>query len=105
VSAGEHVTKPVAIKRLLALKAVPASDRAFLSAHGREVLAARKQAPSQWETWWWVCVAGEILFLPTIFVLVGRWRPSSARRDREEHERLVEQERIKLLGKAAVQVG
>jgi len=105
VSAGEHVTKPVAIKRLLALKAVPATDRAFLAAHGRQVLAARKQAPAQWETWWWVCVVGEILFLPTIFVLVGRWRPSTARRDREEHEQFIEQERIKLLGDAPIPVG
>jgi hypothetical protein len=41
-------------------------------------------------------MAGQLLFIPTIFLLVGRWRPSAARRDLEEHDRLVEQERAQL---------
>jgi len=35
-------------------------------------------------------------FLPTIFLLVGRWSPARARKEREEHERAIEDERRKL---------
>jgi MFS family permease len=96
IVAAEHVAPTVAIQHLLALKALPASDRAFLSAHGRQVLAAKQQSPKQWEHWWLICMVGQLLFIPTIFLLVGRWRPSVARRDLEEHERLVEEERKQL---------
>ena len=34
---------------------------------------------SQWATWWWVCIAGLVVFLPTIFVVSGYWRPASTR--------------------------
>jgi hypothetical protein len=37
-------------------------------------------------------VGGELLFLPTIFLLVGRWRRSSAIRDAEAHDRIVTEE-------------
>jgi sugar phosphate permease len=37
------------------------------------------QNGSQWATWWWVCIAGLIVFLPTIFVVSGYWRPASTR--------------------------
>lgn len=30
----------------------------------------------QWATWWWVCIAGLVVFIPTIFVASGYWRPS-----------------------------
>ncbi len=92
IEARDHVTKAVALQRLLAARAVPPSDRAYLAAHGTEVRTARKEAPVEWEHWWWVCVVGEVLFVPTIFLLVGRWLPSSARRDAEEHRKLVDAE-------------
>jgi len=34
---------------------------------------------SQWATWWWVCIAGLVVFLPTIFVASGYWRPARTR--------------------------
>ena len=92
IEARDHVTKAVALQRLLAARAVPSSDRADLAAHGTEVLTARKEAPAEWEHWWWVCVVGEVLFIPTIFLLVGRWLPSRARRDAEQHQALVDAE-------------
>jgi len=92
IEARDHVTKAVALQRLLAARALPPSDRAYLAAHGTEVRTARKEAPVEWEHWWWVCVVGEVLFVPTIFLLVGRWLPSSARRDAEEHRKLVDAE-------------
>jgi len=81
-----------AVARLLAVRQVPAADRAYLAAHGPAVVAARKTAPTQWLHWWWVCVAGEIVFLPTVLLLSGRWRPARARRDAEEHAKRVDAE-------------
>lgn len=91
VRAAEHVSEPEAVARLLALKHVPERDLAYLRSHGPTVLAARTTAPGQWQTWWWVCVAGQVVFLPTIFLLRGRWRPSEARRDAAAREALVDQ--------------
>ncbi len=45
------------------------------------------QNGSQWATWWWVCIGGLIVFLPTIFVVSGYW---STRRTRvAAQERIV----------------
>ena len=86
------VTPTVAGGRLLALSKLPKADQAFLAAHGNDVTKASAAAPGQWKDWWWVCVGGEVVFLPFILVLTGRWRPRKAREDAEEHERAVQQE-------------
>jgi hypothetical protein len=31
-----------------------------------------------WTTWWWLCLVGMVLFLPTIFLMGGRWNPTRA---------------------------
>jgi MFS family permease len=36
------------------------------------------QIGSQWATWWWVCIAGGVLFLPTVFLTSGYWSPARA---------------------------
>jgi len=92
IAKGADVPFATATADLIAASKIPAADRSFLSTHGREVLAARAAAPAQWQRWWYVCVAGEVLFLPTIFLLVGRWRRKSAIRDAAEHDRVVTQE-------------
>jgi MFS family permease len=33
----------------------------------------------QWATWWWVCVVGLVVFIPTIFTVSGYWRPAQVR--------------------------
>ena len=92
IATGADVPFATAAADLIAASKIPAADRAFLSAHGREVLAARATAPKQWQRWWYICVGGELLFLPTIFLLVGRWRRSSAVRDAEADELRVTEE-------------
>jgi MFS family permease len=92
IETASHVGPVAALGRLVAVRRVPVADRTYLAAHGRQVLAARRAAPTQWEHWWWVCVAGEVAFLPTTLLLVGRWRRSAALTDRAEHERAVEAE-------------
>ena len=74
-AAASHVRPdPVVITHLLAL---------------RDAAAA---APGQWRTWYLVCCAGIVLFLVLIPFMKGRWSPTAARRDGEEHARLVSQE-------------
>jgi MFS family permease len=82
--------------QLTALSKVPASDLAYLQTHGTQVLTAAAAAPGQWKNWWWVCVGGEVVFIPLILLMAGRWSPRRAREDAEAHERLVQEEMAKL---------
>lgn len=82
--------------QLTALAKVPASDLAYLQTHGPQVLTAAAAAPGQWKNWWWVCVGGEVVFIPLILLMAGRWSPRRAREDAEAHERLVQEEMAKL---------
>jgi hypothetical protein len=83
VEQGLHVGSSEAIVELVALTKVPRADLAYLSEHGPRVEAAMTASPLQWQRWFWVCVGGQVVFLPLIFLLAGRWRPSRARRDEE----------------------
>src|SRR5207244_7947108 len=81
---GEIATKfqigPVqATARLVQLAKVPKEDQAFLAAHGPQVVEAAAAAPGQWKNWWWVCVGGELVFIPLILLMAGRWSPRRAR--------------------------
>ncbi len=89
----QHVTPSQAIQDLLALAKVPKADLAFLQAHGSDVQTAAKASPAQWQHWFWVCIGGQVLFLPLIFLLTGRWSPKRAREDEEQRE---EQVRLEL---------
>ena len=82
--------------QLTALSKVPPSALAYLHAHAAAVQKAAAQAPGQWKTWYWVCVGGIVLFLLSIPLLRGRWKPSDARRDEQEHEAMVQAELAKL---------
>jgi MFS family permease len=82
--------------QLTALSKVPPSVFAYLKAHGAAVTTAAANAPGQWKTWYWICFGGIILFLLSIPVLRGRWKPSDARRDEREHEAMVAAELAKL---------
>jgi MFS family permease len=88
----EKVTPAVAIQRLAALATVPKADSAFLTAHGAQVENASKAAAGQWKHWWWVAVGGEVVFIPLIFLMTGRWDPRKARRDADLHEQQVQEE-------------
>ncbi len=84
--------------QLTALSKVPPSAFAYLKAHGSAVSTAAANAPGQWKTWYWVCFAGIVLFIFSVPILRGRWRPSDARRDEQEHEAMVQAELAKLRG-------
>jgi MFS family permease len=82
--------------QLTALSKVPPAAIAYLTAHAPAVQTAAAQTASQWKTWYWVCFGGIIVFLLSIPLLRGRWRPSDARRDEKEHKAMVEAELAKL---------
>ncbi|MEU1167355.1 hypothetical protein ABZ372_46640 [Streptomyces sp. NPDC005921] len=63
-----------------------------LQEHGAEVQKATKDGPGEWRTWWWICVGGQVLFLPFVFVMAGRWSPGKARMDAEAHQVAVNRE-------------
>jgi MFS family permease len=86
------ISPTAATTRLTALATVPRADLVYIAAHGADVVTASAAAPGQWKNWWWVCVGGEVVFLPFILMMTGRWSPRKAREDAQEHERLVQRE-------------
>ena len=82
--------------QLAALAKVPPQVFPYMAAHGAAVQKAATQQASQWRTWYWVCFGGIVFFLLSIPLLRGRWRPSKARADEEEHEAMVAAELAKL---------
>jgi ACS family D-galactonate transporter-like MFS transporter len=85
-----------AAARLQSVSEVPAADLAYLSANAANVSKAQKDNPGQWQTWWWICFAGQLVFIPFVFLMTGRWSPRRAREDEAAHERLVERELARL---------
>jgi len=82
--------------QLTALSKVPPGVFTYLKAHGAAVSKANAATAGQWKTWYWICFGGIVFFLCSIPLLKGRWRPSDARRDEQEHEAKVQAELAKL---------
>ncbi|NNN21469.1 MAG: MFS transporter, partial [Acidimicrobiales bacterium] len=95
IAAAQNISSNKALGNLIALRSVPKSDLSYLEAYGVQVETAQKSAPRQWQTWWWVCVAGEVIFVPSIFLLTGRWSPKKARLDAEDHQAKIDAELAK----------
>ena len=68
----------------------------------KELQKGSAKAPSQWQHWFYVDLAGILIFVPTIWLAKGRWRPSAARRDAEEHSAAVAEELARLIGEQPV---
>lgn len=85
-----------AASQLQSLAKVPPGDLAYLQANGKKVAKAKQDNPGQWQVWWWVCFIGRVAFIPSIFLLTGRWSPRKARQDQIAHERMVEREMAQL---------
>jgi MFS transporter, ACS family, D-galactonate transporter len=86
--------------QLTALSKIPPAVTAYLNAHGAAVTKAAAQTAGQWKTWYWICFGGIIVFLLSIPLLRGRWRPRDARRDEAEHEAMVRAELAKISASA-----
>ncbi|MEU2042461.1 MFS transporter [Nocardia niwae] len=81
-----------AVDALRATKAVPAEDLAYLRAHGEEVRQAKDSSPGQWSRLWWLCCLAQLLFIPSVWLLTGRWSPAAARTDAARHAAAVDAE-------------
>jgi hypothetical protein len=82
--------------QLTALSKVPPDVISYLQANAPSVQHAQAVTAKQWQHWYWVCFGGVIFFLLCIPLLRGRWRPSAAKRDEDEHEAMVQAELAKL---------
>ncbi len=78
--------------RLKSTSSIPPADLAYLSANGTKVAKAQKDNPGQWQTWWWICFIGQLLFIPFVFLMTGHWSPRKAREDEQAHELMVNEE-------------
>src|SRR4029077_874492 len=78
--------------QLQTIQQIPAADLAYLGAHAGDVVQAQKDQAAQWQHWWWVTIAGQLLFLPLALLLRGRWSPGAARKDAEKREARVDVE-------------
>jgi MFS family permease len=93
--------KEVGLTKLEAVAKDPKikSEAAFFTKNAavlKSVEAASAATPRQWQHWYWVCVGGEVAFIPLVLVMAGRWRPRKARQDAAEHERKVQEELARL---------
>ncbi len=73
----------------------------YLSAHQAALTDLQNglaKSPKQWQHWFWVCVGGMVIFIPTIWLNRGRWSPKRARQDETEHEEDVARELKELVG-------
>ncbi len=84
---------------LIVQKAAP--QLAVLGQYGPAVQQAAAQNPKNWQTWWWVCLGGEAVFIPAIFLMAGRWSPRKARADVAAHEQLISEQLARLGGGSA----
>ncbi|GAA3713701.1 MFS transporter [Gordonia hankookensis] len=98
IGAGLAATPREAAARLqqLSTDPIPPGDQAFLADHAADVEQAQSDNPGQWQIWWWICVVAQILFVPFIFVLSGRWNPRRAREDARAHETMIQRELAEL---------
>jgi hypothetical protein len=73
----------------------------YLAAHQSQLanlLDGVAKSPEQWQDWFWVCMVGMVLFVPTIWLNRGRWSPARARADEAKHDADVEAELKELVG-------
>ncbi len=79
----------------------------FIQAHQAALTALQKgsiAAPHEWQRWFYVDLAGMVVFVPVIWLTKGRWSPAKARQDAVEHDARVREELSRLTGQEAVSV-
>lgn len=91
------VQKGEAVTPAMYLAVAKSSPQLASLLHQEElIIPAQKASPDQWVNWWWVCLAGEAIFLLLVFNMKGRWSPRAARRDFEEREAMIATEMARI---------
>ena len=93
--------QPVSQAEIASKVGVHSQDLASLLVAEQKLVPAQKTSPSEWKRWWTVCLIGMAVFAVLVFFMRGRWSPRAARRDLEEHERIVTEELAKLARETA----
>ena len=73
-------------KQLTTLVVPYQKELSYLSAHQAALTDLQNglaKSPKQWQNWFWVCVGGMVVFIPTIWLNRGRWSPKRAREDEQ----------------------
>jgi len=87
-------------KQLTTLVQPYTKELTYLAAHQSQLEALIKgqgNSPKEWQRWFWVDIIGMIVFIPTIWLIRGRWSPRKAKADADAHDRAVEAELAALL--------
>jgi MFS family permease len=95
---GQLVIYQTQLKTLVLPYAIPLN---YLAAHQTQLTDLQNgvnASPRQWQHWFWVSIGGMVLFIPTIFLIKGRWSPARAKRDKSEHDQRVASELKELVG-------
>ncbi len=95
---GQEIQKgmPVSNAEIASKVGVHSQNLASLLVAEQKLLPAQKTAPGEWKRWWMVCLLGQLVFAVLVFFMRGRWSPRAARRDFDEHERVITEELAKL---------
>ncbi len=88
--------QPVSDGEIATKVSVHSKNLADLLLAEKKLIPAQKASPGEWKRWWWVCIGGQVIFGLLVFTMRGHWNPRTAKRDFEEHERLVKDELEKL---------
>ncbi len=91
----QHGASPTRLQVATVNRASP-TDLGPLLTTAKTLIPAQQASPNEWKRWWWVCLAGQVVFLVLVFFMRGPWSPRAARRPLERHERVVEEELAKL---------
>ena len=93
--------KPVSSSEIQSQVGVHSQNLAALLVAEQKLLPAQKTSPAEWRRWWTVCLIGMAIFGALVFTMRGRWSPRAAKRDFEEHERMVNEELAKMASESA----
>ena len=89
--------QPVSDSEIAAKVGTHSQNLASLLLAEKKLVPAQKASPKEWKRWWWVCLAGQLVFGILIFTMRGRWSPRAAKRDFDDHERVVSAELARLI--------
>ncbi len=89
--------QPVSDAEIAAKVGVHSRNLAGLLLAEKKLVPAQKASPNEWKRWWWVCLVGQAVFGILVFTMRGRWSPRAAKRDFDDHERVVTAELAKLI--------
>jgi hypothetical protein len=88
--------QPVSDSEIAAKVSTHSKDLGNLLLAEKKLVPTQKASPNEWKRWWWICLGGQAVFGLLVFTMRGPWSPRTAKRDFEDHERIMKEELEKL---------